>query len=545
MKTKLLIIILFAFYVSGCNTNKDKDVILIIGKYKLTKSELESKRKKDRYKLLTEQALADKLIEEGRIIAFALDHRYDTLANLKKLFEYASRSYASQVNGFVWNKKVKPKLELTENDIQNTYLKRSQEHILEVVLISNKSVLDRYYRSPQDLNAIKAKVSSDPNVKVFNAPVKFPYYPLSYYTEGLNNLKVGQIIGPVETEKGYLIARVATTKLVVQNPYEQEKAGIRQELLFGLTQKYLWQSQKRILKAANPEIYDSAINELALRFDGRKKDWPGVRPNLLIMNYNFEGKRIPYLVSDFKDFVTNEPVFFGSLNTADGIKKILRNIIIEQYLFAEARQMNMEADDEYLQFSKDNQETILLEHYKRNNVYPRLSVSPNELEEYYRKNSGNFKTFESASISLFKFKNIQNARQGRIQLEKKARGIPLSVGNSNTGNTGSLPRAIEMEVKMNDPNSDPKLLGTILRLAPGQISSPIEVNKEFVVVVLTAKKGFTTIPYIYVKDEIQRLIYAQKEKRLTSQLAEDLKEKYPVEEDKLKKYFSEVKDNSQ
>ncbi len=542
MRIKLLIILLFAVCALACNN--DNETVLIIGKYKLTKAQLEFKRAKDRYKFLTEQALQDKLIEEGRILAFALDHRYDTLATLKKLFEYASRSYAAQVDGFVWNKRVKPKLQLTENDLKNTYLKRSQEHVLEAVLVRDKSVLDRYYKSPQDLNVIKANVSSDLNVKVFNAALKFPFYPLSYYTEGLNNLKVGDIIGPVETEQGYLIARVVATKPVVQKPYEQEKAGIRQDLLFGLTQKYLWENQKRIFKDAEPEMYDTAIKELALKFDIRKKDWPGVRPNLLIMNYNLGGERVAYLVSDLREFVANEPVFFGSLNTPDGVKKILRNIIIEQYLFAEAQQMNMKADDEYLRFGRDNQETIFLEHFKRNYLYPKLSVDPKESEDYYRKNSGNFKGFESAGISLFKFKNIQNAFRGRTLLEKKLRGIGPSVGDSNNANTVSLPAAIEMEVKMTDPNNDPKLLGAIVRLAPGQISSPVEVKGEFVVVVLKAKKGLTTIPYMYVKDEVQRQIYSEKQKQLTARLADGLKEKYPIEKDGLREYLLTVKGNS-
>ena len=122
MRIKLLIILLFAVCALACNN--DNETVLIIGKYKLTKAQLEFKRAKDRYKFLTEQALQDKLIEEGRILAFALDHRYDTLTTLKKLFEYASRSYAAQVDGFVWNKRVKSKLQLTENDLKNTYLKR-------------------------------------------------------------------------------------------------------------------------------------------------------------------------------------------------------------------------------------------------------------------------------------------------------------------------------------------------------------------------------------------------------------------------------------
>ena len=541
MKANTLLIILSTFCISACNTNSDQETVLVIGKYKLTKADLEYKIKKDRYKSLTDEALQDKLIDEGRLIASAIDQRYDTLATLKRLFEYASRSYAAQVDGFIWNKKVKSKLALKEEDIRNIYRKRTQQYILEVVLISDKSVLDSYYRSSEDVNTIKAKAASDPNVRVFNAAVKFPFYPLSYYTRDLNSLKVGQIIGPVESERGYMLARVLAAKPLVQNSYEQEKANIRQELHFGLIQKYLWENQKRILKEANPEMYDTAIEELALKFDKQKKNWPGVKPHRLIMKYNFDGKQISYQVSDFHEFVTNEPAFAGSLTAPDGVKKILRTIIIEQYLFAEAHKMNMEADKEYQRFRKDNQYDMLLEHYKRTNIYPKLSISPKESEDYYRKNTGNFKSFQFAKISLFKFKSIQNAIQGRILVEKKIRGIAPSVGDSNNANSQTLPAAIEMQVKIDGPNNNAKLLETILRLSPGQTSSPLEINGEFVIIVVTAKQGSITIPYMYVKDDIQRLIYSQKENQLTARIEEGLKEKYPVEKDEIKKYLSETK----
>jgi len=546
MKIKLLILIVLTICVLGCNINKEKKDVLIMGKYKLTKADLEFKRKQDRYKSLTEQAFADKLIKEGRIIAFALDHRYDTLATLKKLFEYASRSYAAQVDGFVWNKKVKPKLQLTEADIKNTYFKRSKEYVVEVVLFSDKSVLNRYYKPSEDFNLIKAKASSDLKVKVFNAPVKFPYYPLSYYTEGLNNLEVGKSTGPVETENGYLIAHVAAIKPVVQNTYEQEKANIRRDLLFGLTQKYLWEIRKRILNQADPEMNDLAIKEITAKFDARKRDWPQSEPDLLLMKYSFEGKRKSYLLSDFKEYVNNAPVIFGSLAKPEDVKKILQSIIIEYYQFAEAKQMNIEVDEDYLRSRKDNQEKIFIEQYKRNYIYPKLSVNSEELEDYYLKNRRNFRTFKSASISLYKFKNMQNAFKGRAELEQKIRGIYHPLGNSNKANAALLlPNAIEMEVKIDDQDNDPKLLGTVLRLAPGQISSPIEVKGEFLVIVIKAKKGVTTLPYIYVKDDVQRLIYAQKEMQLTARLAEGLKDKYPVEKNELKEYFLERKGNSQ
>jgi len=105
MNLKLLRTVLLLIITSlGCNTNSVEDTVLQIGGYKLTTTELELKRQNDRYKPLGKQELEDRLIEEGCILAFALDNKYDTITTLNKLLEYASKSFAARVDGFVWNK---------------------------------------------------------------------------------------------------------------------------------------------------------------------------------------------------------------------------------------------------------------------------------------------------------------------------------------------------------------------------------------------------------------------------------------------------------
>jgi hypothetical protein len=89
MGAKLLVAILLTVCFYGCNSNTNEKIVLSIGKYKLSKDELESKRKSERYKSLTDQALEDKLVQEGLILAFTLDHQYDTISTLKKLMEYS------------------------------------------------------------------------------------------------------------------------------------------------------------------------------------------------------------------------------------------------------------------------------------------------------------------------------------------------------------------------------------------------------------------------------------------------------------------------
>lgn len=540
MKIKFLSTALIISLLFSCKIDKQRESVLLIGNYKLTSDEVLLKRKNQKYKALDNQAFEEKLIEDGRILAFALDHKYDTISNLNKLLEYASRSYASRIDGFVWNKEVNPQLRLTEKDINDAYLKRSHELKLQIIQFADKSTLNKCYSSAKDFNSLSRK-SSNQNIKILIASTRFPYYPLSLYTDSVDKAKAGDVLGPFETESGYIISRVEAIQPVEQKFYEQEKAMIRKELLSGLTQKYAWKKQKEILAAATPEINVSVIKELTLKFDAAKKSFSGVDPKIVLMTFTFEGKRIPFSVSDFREFVTNTPVFYGALNNPEDVKKILGTIITEQYLFAEAKRMNITEDQEYLQFRRSYQERIFIEYYKRNYIYPELIVLASESRDYYRKYSSNFKAFESAEVLIYKFKDIQKAFQGRMLLAKRENGLLIPVNNSSVEHAMPLPEAQALEIKLADQHSDPKLIKAVLALAPGQISSPVEVNGSFLLIILSAKRGVITLPYSYAEEKINQLIYAQKERQMHVRLAVELERKYPTKKNTIKECLSRIK----
>lgn len=540
MSVKILAAILSITVLFSCNTKNNEEPALEIGQYKLTAPELEAKRKNEKYRFLTDQAFNDKLIEEGRILAFALDQGYDTVSALKKLLEYASRSYATSPDGFVWGKKIASRRELTEKDLREAYQKRSQELILDVILIRNKSVLDKYFSPGKDFNFLKNSVSSVRDAKVFTVPSRFPYSPLSIYISDVGNAKKGDVLGPVNTEDGYLVARVADIKPLSQNPYEQEKESIKREMVSMSEKKDMWDNQQQIFNKADLEINDSAIRELTSKFNTREKSWPGVDHNLVVMNYTLGDKRITYHVSDFDEFVKNEPVFLGSLSNPDDVKNMLRSFVTERYLFAEAQQMNIQADGEYQRFRKNYKEKLLIEHYKRNYIYPKISVQPKESEDYYRKNSNNFKAFESASVIVYRFDSRRDAFRGGRVLMSKISGSPNPRINAQNTNRLPLPEAHYSEVKLTDQNHSPEFIKALLKLKPGQISSPVEVNGEFLIIVLSSKRGLITLPYNYVKNEIDQLLKSQKELQISNQLTEGLKEKYPAKTNKIQDYLSGV-----
>lgn len=543
MKVKIIVWIFCLVTLISCGRNNQNGVLLKIGDYRLTILDYELKRKSDKYKSLTDQQLQDKLIEEGRIIAFSLDQKYDTISDLNKLMEYGVRFYASKVDGFVWNKKVKPKLELTDSEIHQAYLKRLHDYTLEVIYFPSKSILDKYQKhgnslkSESEFNFLKKNVVLDPNVRVFNVNARYPFSSLGIYPDKIYIAKSGDVLDPIEGPEGYYVIRIAEIKKAIQNDYQKEKVLIKKELLFGLTQKYIFESQQKIFNKANVRMKDAAIQELASKFNGKEKKWTEVNSRLVLMEYNFEDKRARYHAADFFEFVANEPVIFGSLSKPEDVKKMLYSNIIGKVLYAEAQQMNMESDEEYLQFKNNYQEKIFLEYYKRQYVYPKLSVQRAELETYYHQHQHDFKGFESARVSIYKFPNMQKAFEGRIQISnpvKKSTHSEISI----SGSAGIISKARVVDINLNNPKTNPKVVAEILKLNPGQLSYPIEANGEYLIVFLVSKKGTITLPYQYVKEDVSRLLYTQKITHINAQQMEKLNAKYPIEENRMAEYIA-------
>jgi hypothetical protein len=527
MNLKSLIIILFVSALISCKTADRKQVVLQLGRYQLTAAQLKLKIFNNQYKLLSKQAMEEKLIEEGRILAFAIEHRYDTISSLNMLLNYASRAYVSREDGFVWNKKVKPRLQLTEKDLHEAYNKRFQEYTFEIIRLSGTSAREKYHKWRNNFDLLRKNAIGDKNATVFTVKLKFPYDPLGKYVEISDSIKPGDVLQGAETETGFIYSSVKSVKPILQQTYETEKTSINKELVFALTQKYIWQNQKQLFVKTRPEYYDGAINDLVSNFDAAKKSWPGINPNLRLMEYTVSGKRLRYLAADFKEFVDNEPVFMGSLANPLDVKKMLQSIIITQYLFAEAKQMNVETDEDYVQFRKNYQENIFIEHFRRNYVFPKNLTPDTELEDYYRKHSTDFKSFESAKVAVYKFKDNNSALRGQMML---SRHLPL------------LSKSFFMNLKITDFTYDPKLVTAILKLNQSQISSPIAVNGEFLVLVMLAKEGLTTLPFIYAKEAVKQIVYALKEKQLNSELQKELNIRYPIEENKLAVYLPDEKD---
>lgn len=538
---------LFILALAGCETRQQDEILFHAGLYKLTAADCEHARTNSRNTALSEKELHQKLTREGLMLAHALHHRYDTIETLKKRMEYAMRFYASEVDGYVWNKRVKPDLTVTERDVREAYEKRSKQYHLEVVHFPDEKILGRYckrgysVKSKSDFYVLKEETTPDAEVMFYSFLGRYPFYPFSAYLHEIRQAEEGNVWGPVQTRDGFFVLYVAGVSDAQQSSYEHAMSAIRQELTSVLKERFIWESQQNIFKQTTPTIHEQAVREVAARANVNERKWHGVDQGLVLMDYRFKGEDRKCTVADFIEFVHFQPVLLGVLSDPDDVEKMLRTYLISHYLFAEAQEMGAESDEEYLLNKRAARNKIFVNEYKQKHVYPSIGVNADEVAKYFAEHNGDFKSFDSATVSIYRFADLEKASQGRkLILEQSANKSKTNIAKVSAGNpidmrSVALPKAQVVRLRVKDERYGRDVIDAISKMEIGALSAPLDMDGNYCIIQLSERSGTSLLPLKYAEEQIRDLLSAKKEQEILDRLTE----KYPVELDNIIRYLKE------
>jgi len=512
-KTPIIPFLVIGFLLSliSCSGYKSNDTLLQIGDYKLTVADYEYMRtENDKRSRLPDADLEKKIINDGYVCAFALDNKYDTIALIKKKLEYANRFYAAVIDGYIWNKKYKPLLTVSEAESKNAYAKKQTEYNLELIYFPDKELLAKYLpstgqvKSTSDFDALNSNVKSEPKIRFSSRYQQYPFSPFGINNEKVIQSKPGDVWGPVEIENGYVIVHIVDSRKANNPPYSFLKDRIERELTQQLTQKYVLESQRDILKKTNPVMYDKAINFMLSACDIQAHTWNGVDKSTLLMTYHLNGKTHSFTIADFIGFIENEPLYFGSLTDVTGIKNLLKNNIIDIYLYDEAVKMNMLTDPEFLAFKKNRQFKLFTQYYKLKNIKPKVVVTEAETRKYYAENIDKFKMQGTANVLIYKFKDNETAMKSAMAIMARNSTKPIPDQVRERVKSITLPEPTKTSLKLTDPTCPPNVKAELIRLTPGRISMPVPVNGEYWLLYLNSKSDLITLPYQEVEKDIKQ-----------------------------------------
>jgi|GEM_PF-1183729 len=531
-------IILSLLYL-GCSRDKGDDIVLQAGDYKLTVADYEYFKSRPG-KQTANPGFKDQLKDNAFIMAYAIDNRFDTIRVLAKKLSCAEHLYASDVDGYAWNRKVKPLLKVNSGEIEEAYGKRKTRYTLEYLYFPDSTSLNEYVtpgsviESTKSFNRLKERVSSSPEIKHSMFQGAYPFYPLGVYTGKITDARQGDVWGPLEAVEGYYVVQVTGKEIVVQRSLPEEKAGIEKELLDALKLKFIFESHREVLGSMVPVMHDSTIHLMAEKFIAGKKEWPGIDRDIVLMDYTFRDKVCQYTAADFMDFVRYQPMYVGSPGDVRDMKKMMTNFLMEVWYYDEALKMGAETDNEFLCFKKYYQSKLFVSFYNEQNIYPHIRITSDELERYYSENHDKLQRTETATISIYKLGNQQAAFKAMMpltqyyknRLDQEADSIFPKLQGVNSFQK-------DVKIQIADTTNNAILINAILDAEPGRVLSPREINGEYWIVYLARKEGKALLPYKYAREELQHTLLNKKTQEVSDRLLTDLKTRYPLSIDRL------------
>ncbi|ADQ80901.1 hypothetical protein Palpr_2772 [Paludibacter propionicigenes WB4] len=536
----------FILLIESCTGYGSNDTLLQIGDYKVTVADYEYMRNEnnERYKL-TDADLKKKIIDEGYINAYALENKYDTIASLKTRLDYAIRFYAAVQDGYMWNKKYKQALVVSETQLREAYEKQKLEYNIEFILFPDKGLLDKYCSShsaglsSSDFNSIKSRIGSKSGVYSSSTYQRYPFNLPGLDYDKLIQCKKGDVWGPVQTPEGYFIYRMVESRNTFKVPYNTLKPNLQKILEHKLAQKYDNERKKEVLQKAKPVMSDETINYMLSVCDMKARKWNYVDRSKVLMNYSLDGKTKAFTIADFIGFVENEPLFFGSLTQLSGIKGMLESNILDIYLYSEALKIGMLNDPEFLTFKRNRQFKIYTQHYKETNVIPKVVVTEAESRKFYNQNIDKFKTFGSCEVLIYKFKDSQTAGNSMPPIAVRYTQKPVPQEIQDRAKSIKIPEPTPATLKISDKTLSANIKSAIIRLMPTQVSMPIQMNNGYWVIYLKSKSDLIIIPYEEVKSEIAAKLPEILSNQILEQQISKLKLSYKIKTDKIDDYLTE------
>lgn len=291
------------------------------------------------------------------------------------------------------------------------------------------------------------------------------------------------------------------------------KAGCRS--LFGL--RKLWYTVLPFLfLLISPEAVDARANS----FD----------PETVLAEY--KGGRVKIAEYD-EEFYKIPQIFRARYASRAGRKRLLEEIVINRIAYIKAVEMELDIKpDTFIDYEKELS-PYFAALYRRTEITDRVSVSENDLKNYYLNNQQRFR-FRGRNV--IKYLNVEDnnlrAVAGAIRRSTDFREIMNrystdSFSKRNRGIIGNIRGNGFIPGIGNDEILDKKIAEADIDVWVGPVST--KTGNHFFKVIERVEEG--SIPYNEVKNEIEYLLRHRQETELKKERVQELKAKYNVEID--------------
>ena len=212
------------------------------------------------------------------------------------------------------------------------------------------------------------------------------------------------------------------------------------------------------------------------------------------------------------------------LQTPEGKKHLLQELINQELMYAEAMDSGMDTDKEFIE-ELDAARKEILKNYAIKKLFEDINVDDAEVEKYYEENKAQFKKPESIKASHILVKTEEKANELREKLENGESFEEIAKEHSDCpskqqgGDLGFFSKGQMV----------PEFEKVAFDLEERKISDPVKTQFGYHIIKLTDRQPAQEAKLEEVKDQLKQQLLAMKQSQVYMEKGNELKKKFEVE----------------
>lgn len=228
--------------------------------------------------------------------------------------------------------------------------------------------------------------------------------------------------------------------------------------------------------------------------------------------------------TDVNDFLKQlPPQAMAQFSTPDGKTRIVKELVNQELIYLNAIEEKLNEEEDFLE-QLENVKESLLKQYAINKLLSDITVSEEEMVEFYNKEKANFIEGEKARASHIlvddeeKALEILESINNGLSFEDAAKEYSTCPSKERGGDLGEFAKGQMV----------PEFEQAAFSLEEGQISEPVKTQFGYHIIKLVKKTEPSVIPFENVKEQIEKHLLALKQQEKYNGKTDSLKEKYEV-----------------